>query len=95
MHMQVLPLAICSQSYPQARLLELAFGSMLGATAGKDIDMTLTAVAEMYLGMLTPQSPQARLYVRLAAKYGVPFGRIVNLSGLPAEVVAAYLEGKD
>lgn len=59
--------------------------------------MTLTAVAEMYLAMLRDheQHPQERMYVRLAYKYGVPFGRIVNLSGITAEKVAGHLEGND
>lgn len=54
-------------------------------------------IAETYLQMI-PGTEGARhegVYVRLAAKYGVPFGRIVNLSGLSAEVVAAHLEGRD
>ena len=56
-----------------------------------------TAIAEHYLTMLqgAGETPTARMYVRLAAKYGDPFGRIVNLTGLPAETVVAYLEGGD
>ena len=56
--------------------------------------MRMTATAEMYLTLVrrTPEHPHVGMYVRLAARYGVPFGRIVNLSGLPAEVVAAHLE---
>lgn len=53
-----------------------------------------TAIAETYLRMIptTTGNTHEGVYVRLAAKYGVPFGRIVNLSGLPADVVAAHLE---
>lgn len=59
--------------------------------------MTLTSIAEMYLTMLSRSEPdpQERMYVRLAYKYGVPFGRIVTLSGIPAERVVAHLEGGD
>lgn len=55
----------------------------------------LRATAELYLTMVrrTPEHPQVGMYVRLAHKYGVPFGRIVNLSGLSASVVSAHLEG--
>ena len=34
------------------------------------------------------------IYVRLAYKYGVPFGRIVSLTGLSSDVVSAHLEGE-
>lgn len=59
--------------------------------------MTLTNVAETYLRMLPTAdgNRHERMYVRLAYKYGVPFGRIVALSGLSAEVVAAHLEEND
>lgn len=52
-------------------------------------------IAETYLRMIPTADGNRHegVYVRLAAKYGVPFGRIVNLSGLPADVVAAHLEG--
>lgn len=56
-----------------------------------------SAIAETYLRMI-PGSTGHRhdgVYVRLAAKYGVPFGRIVALSGLDAKVVADHLEGND
>lgn len=54
--------------------------------------MTLTNIAEQYLTLLQPGDPNADHYVRLAAKYGVPTGRIILLSRLPAEVVIGYLE---
>jgi hypothetical protein len=59
--------------------------------------MSRTAIAEHYLILVgrAGETPTARMYVRLAYKYGVPFGRIVNLSGLSAEIVSAYLEGSD
>lgn len=59
--------------------------------------MTLTAIAETYLRMIPGAEGHRHdgVYVRLAHKYGVPFGRIVNLTGLSAEVVAAHLEGHD
>lgn len=53
-----------------------------------------SGIAEAYLQMI-PNAEGNRhegVYVRLAAKYGVPFGRIVALSGLDAEVVIAHLE---
>lgn len=55
---------------------------------------TKTAIAETYLRMIPNATGNTHegVYVRLAAKYGVPFGRIVNLSGLTADVVAAHLE---
>lgn len=55
------------------------------------------SIAEVYLRMI-PESSEHRhdgVYVRLAAKYGVPVGRIINLSGLPADLVMVYLEGHD
>jgi hypothetical protein len=57
--------------------------------------MTLTQIAETYLRMIptTKYNPHEGMYVRLAYKYGVPFGRIVSLSGLPSDVVAAFLDG--
>ena len=56
--------------------------------------ITKTAIAEQYLGLLKQSrtKAQAGMYVRLAAKYGVNVGRIINLTGLPADVVIAYLE---
>lgn len=52
-------------------------------------------IAETYLRMI-PSADGHRhdgVYVRLASKYGVPFGRIVNLSGLTPDAVVAHLEG--
>lgn len=57
--------------------------------------MTRQQIAEDYLRMVTVDDPHARMYVRLAAQNGVPFGRIVNLTGMPAELVAAYVEGAE
>jgi hypothetical protein len=57
--------------------------------------MTKQQIAEDYLRMVTSGDPHAGMYVRLAAENGVPFGRIVNLTGIPADVVAAHLEGND
>lgn len=56
-----------------------------------------TTIAESYLRMIPNETGHRHdgTYVRLAAKYGVPFGRIVNLSGLPSEVVSAHLEGRE
>lgn len=58
---------------------------------------SLTTVAESYLRMLPGATGNTHegMYVRLAAKYGVPFGRIVALSGLSPEVVTAHLEASD
>lgn len=57
--------------------------------------MGRTAIAESYLVLLRGRSdPHEGLYVRLAYKYGVPFGRIVNLSGVPAERALAHIEGE-
>lgn len=55
--------------------------------------MTITTVAETYLSLLIPGDSRTGMYVRLADKYGVPFGRIVNLTGLTPEVIIAHLEG--
>lgn len=54
-------------------------------------------IAETYLRMIPNETGHRHdgTYVRLAAKYGVPFGRIVNLTGLAPEVVAAHMEGHD
>ena len=57
--------------------------------------MTRQQIAEDYLRLVTAGDPHARMYVRLAAENGVPFGRIVNLTSIPAEVVAAHLEGAE
>lgn len=57
--------------------------------------MTRQQIAEDYLRMVTVDDPHARMYVRLAAQNGIPFGRIVNLTGIPAEIVSAHLEGSD
>lgn len=58
---------------------------------------TRTTIAEHYLTIVAKsgETPTARVFVRLAAKYEVPFGRIVNLSGLHPDTVVAYLEGDD
>lgn len=55
---------------------------------------SLTATAETYLRMIPHASGNTHdgMYVRLAYKYGVPFGRIVALSGLSPEIIAAHLE---
>lgn len=55
---------------------------------------TRTAIAETYLRMLPTATGNQHegMYVRLAYKYGVPFGRIVALSELSSEVVSAHLE---
>lgn len=54
-----------------------------------------TVIAEAYLRMNRPGSGNTGMFVRLADKYGVPFGRIVNLTGLPADRIAAYIEGRE
>lgn len=54
-----------------------------------------TVIAEAYLRMNRPGHPNTGMFVRLADKYGVPFGRIVNLTGLPADHIAAYIEGSE
>lgn len=53
-------------------------------------------IAEMYLRMIPAAQGHRHegLWVRLAAQYGVPFGRIVNLSGLAPELISAHLEGR-
>lgn len=54
-----------------------------------------TVIAEAYLRMNPAGHPQTGMFIRLAYKYGVPFGRIVNLTGLPADRVTAHLEGRE
>lgn len=51
-------------------------------------------IAEMYLRMVADGGGRchAAHYVQLAYKYGVPTGRIIALSALPAEEVIGYLE---
>lgn len=53
-------------------------------------------IAEHYLTLIGRQGNpvNAGMYVRLAAQYGVPTGRIIALTGLAADVVIAHLEAK-
>lgn len=87
------------QSCPQVGLLESLFRfrvAVLNLIGGMGMT-SRTTIAETYLRML-PGAVENRhdgMYVRLAARYGVPFGRIVNLSGLSAEVVLAHLEVRE
>lgn len=43
------------------------------------------SLAETYLAFISPDSPPhvVEAYVRLAAQYGVPVGRIAEVSGIP------------
>lgn len=52
-------------------------------------------IAESFLRMMRRDRGHMHVgyYVRLAAREGVPFGRIVALSGLSSEVVSVALEG--
>lgn len=78
---------------------ESTFDARLGIGARKEVAVmdVRAGIAETYLRMIPNDTGHRHdgTYVRLAAKYGVPFGRIVNLTGLSADVVGAHLEGKD
>lgn len=54
-----------------------------------------TLVAESYLTRLRAGERHIGMYVRLANKYGVPFGRIVALTGLTPAHISELLEGGD
>lgn len=60
----------------------------------KETTMTLTTIAETYLRMIPTATGHRHvgMYVRLAYKYGVPYGRIVALTRLSPEVISAHLE---
>ncbi|NNC10675.1 hypothetical protein HII28_02080 [Planctomonas sp. JC2975] len=70
-------------------------GSLQGVSSPED-RRGLEGIAEVYLQMIpTSDHVHDGLYVRLAAKYGVPVGRISNLSGLAPSVVITFLEASD
>lgn len=58
--------------------------------------VTRTDIAEQHLRLIreTGGHQHVAYYVRLAAREGVPFGRIVMLSGLSPDTIAAVLEGE-
>lgn len=52
-------------------------------------------VAEAFLTRLRADEPHAGMYVSRAHEYGVPFGRIVRLTGFDPAFVSGLLEGGD
>lgn len=56
---------------------------------------TRREIAEQYLTLPTLNGTQRGIYVRLADAYGVPFGRIVALTGLTPGHVIELLEEAD
>lgn len=54
-----------------------------------------TIVAESYLTRLRPDDRHVGMYVNLAYRYGVPFGRIIKITGFDPAFVTGLLEGGD